>query len=209
MTKHQTISAERACALAFAKAPWLREYVDFRQRDYENSAGDIIVHLYSGDTVFDGDFAVEANSVLVDGNLDVRGVLSDCADRQFTLLVVLGDLTARDMLSCGSVAVDGSVHVERLIYVNSLFDCSFVVYGDLSADGFVEEGSHSWVGGNIDTRQIVQCALHQGRGDAKQEYEDGSEVEASEVLLPEFLDGDNTEIRAIFMAQREGRVVLK
>lgn len=211
MADYQEISVARAQSLVAEKAPWLEEHVDFRRSENPWSESESLIRLYSGDVVFDGDFAAGPDSVLVDGNLKVSGLLTDCHDADRMQFVVLGDVEARDLMSFSEMVIGGAVRVERLIYLNSLNDYSFLVYGDLSADGLVEEGMYSWVGGDIEARHVlsIQNQIRQGRGDEEREYPGADEADAVEVFLPEFLDDGYPKMRKILAAQRKGKIVLK
>src|SRR5690349_7506112 len=99
---YRLIGPDEAMALVQARAPSLSP--DFLADEYRNEDGETVIRLYSGDTRFEPNFAVEEDTVLVDGNLSVTGLLSDCGDADHTLLVVLGDVTA------GHLFLQGEAH---------------------------------------------------------------------------------------------------
>lgn len=78
--------------------------------------------------------------MLITGNLEVGGLLSDCAEAEHTLLVVLGDLQAKNVFVRGELAIAGSLRVQGVVYANSLNDYALTVGKDLSADALIETG---------------------------------------------------------------------
>ncbi|NVB38755.1 hypothetical protein G6O69_13020 [Pseudenhygromyxa sp. WMMC2535] len=211
MADYQEIPVMQAQALVAEKAPWLEGYADFRRHVYPWTINETVIRLYPGDVVFDGDFAAGPDSVLVAGSLKVSGLLTDCHEADRMQLYVLGDVEARDLMSFSEVVIGGAACVERLVYLNSLNDYSFSVYGDLSADGLVEEGMDSWVGGEIEARHVLslQNQIRQGRGEQERDYPGADGDDATEVFLPEFLDDGYPKMAEILAALREGRIVLK
>ncbi|MFD0572814.1 hypothetical protein ACFQ0T_30745 [Kitasatospora gansuensis] len=67
-------------------------------------------YLHSGDLVAPADLDHDV-ALVVDGDLTVHGFLDDSSSG-LGLLVVLGDLTVRHLVSWGSVHVTGDLHAE-------------------------------------------------------------------------------------------------
>ncbi|MER5864291.1 hypothetical protein [Kitasatospora sp. NPDC002040] len=71
-------------------------------------------YLHAGDLVVPEDLDHDI-ALVVDGDLTVHGFLDDHVSGA-GLLVVLGDLTVRDLVSRGSVHVTGDLHAEGVVY---------------------------------------------------------------------------------------------
>ena len=211
MSEYNEIPAEQAEELLARRSPALAKQVDFRRDEYENEDGDWVVRLYRGDTEIDSNFTVESDSVLVDGNLRVRGLLSDCGDVDQTLLVVIGDVVARDLHTNGEMIVGGNVSVERLIYANSANDYSFLVHGSVTTQALVEEGMLCWVGGPIEAATVLslQNEIRQGVGADQARFVERQAEDAGAVFVPELTADGYPEMRKIRQAQEEGRQTLR
>jgi hypothetical protein len=128
----QTIDSTRAAELVGDLAS-----TSFGEQD------DLHFALHEGDLIHAGDFALEAQEVLiVTGNLSVTGCLSDAFQNEDdgSKLYVLGDLRARDMVCGSEVRVKGNLEVANVLYANSFDMDTLGVGGTLSAKLFIEEG---------------------------------------------------------------------
>ncbi|MEZ4460884.1 MAG: hypothetical protein R3E66_14400 [bacterium] len=67
--------------------------------------------VHDGDLEIEGNFTVDPTPTLVWGNLTVKGTLIDGREGGQTLLVVLGDLTADNVVVRSALGVSGTVHV--------------------------------------------------------------------------------------------------
>ncbi len=106
--------------------------------------------------------------------------------------------------------VGGNVEVQRLVYLNSLNDYSFLAHGNLSAQSLVEEGMYTWIGGTVSCKQVlsIQNTIEQGSGDAKKQLVERRATDPKLVFLPEFLDDGYPTMGEIYQAQKDGRQVL-
>ena len=211
MPNYITITGEEAASLVQSRHLEFAKEVDFFRDEYKNEDGDSVVRLYTGDTVFDGNFAVGSDTVLVDGNLSVQGLLSDCEESDHTLLVVLGNVTARDILSAGEMSIRGNVLVERLVYLNSLNDYRFLVGGDLTAEALAEDGMFTWIHGEIHAKRVLSLhnEIKQGVGAAQTRFVQRRASSPRDFFLPEFLADDYPDIGEIGHAQKQGKIVLR
>lgn len=96
---------------------------------------DVPVYLHKGDLTIDGSFA-NAHTLVVDGDLTIRGSYDDYRGRGTGILVVLGDLRAEHVVSWGSIAVTGTLDATGLVYAY-YNDYSFEVAGPVTARAVV------------------------------------------------------------------------
>ncbi|MFE7094451.1 hypothetical protein [Streptomyces erythrochromogenes] len=101
--------------------------------DYLQDTG-IAWQYHSGDLVVPEDLALDI-ALVVDGDLIVHGFLDDYV-RDIGLLVVLGDLVVRDLVSWGSVYVGGDLRAEGVVY-GYYNDFTFEVQGQVHARALV------------------------------------------------------------------------
>ncbi|MFJ1569527.1 hypothetical protein [Streptomyces erythrochromogenes] len=95
---------------------------------------DIAWQYHPGDLVVPEDLALD-NALVVDGDLIVHGFLDDYV-RDIGMLVVLGDLVVRDLVSWGSVYVGGDLRAEGIVY-GYYNDFTFEVAGQVHARALV------------------------------------------------------------------------
>ncbi|MEU6293637.1 hypothetical protein [Streptomyces erythrochromogenes] len=101
--------------------------------DYLQDAG-IGWQYHAGDLVVPEDLALDI-ALVVDGDLIVHGFLDDYV-RDIGMLVVLGDLVVRDLVSWGSVYVGGDLRAEGIVY-GYYNDFTFEVSGAVHARALV------------------------------------------------------------------------
>ena len=104
----------------FVREAGLAEVIDL-VRNANSTAIDRILDLISvwsgpfrihdGDVEVDGNFTVDPTPTIVWGNLTVKGTLVDGREGGQTLLVVLGDPTADNVVVRGARGISGTVHV--------------------------------------------------------------------------------------------------
>jgi predicted DNA-binding WGR domain protein len=100
------------------------------------------VELHEGDLTT-AKLVVGPRPLVVTGNLRVRGLLSDGHKADETLLVVLGDLEAKNIATFGAILVARNAKVREVVYGFSAHDRIFLCGGALSARCFLD-GDH-WV----------------------------------------------------------------
>ncbi|MER7734753.1 hypothetical protein ABTX80_28050 [Streptomyces erythrochromogenes] len=101
--------------------------------DYLRDTG-IGWQYHAGDLVVPEDLALDI-ALVVDGDLIVHGFLDDYV-RDIGMLVVLGDLVVRDLVSWGSVYVGGDLRAEGIVY-GYYNDFTFEVAGEVHARALV------------------------------------------------------------------------
>jgi hypothetical protein len=93
------------------------------------------VRVHRGDLTIDGSFA-NAHTLVVDGDLTIRGSYDDYRGNGIGILVVLGDLRAEHVVSWGSIAVTGTLQATGLVYAY-YNDFTFEVAGPVKARALV------------------------------------------------------------------------
>jgi hypothetical protein len=140
---------------------------------------------------------------VVDGDLAVDGPLLDCMAADYSLLVVLGNLSAHDMAFGGAVFVAGNLTSRGVVYANSLNDHRVTVHGVLTARALVEEGSYVWAQ-QVDAERFasLQNTIAQGRPPVT--LDAGRASPPDSIFRPEILEeGDvDGELRAALQAGR-------
>jgi hypothetical protein len=96
--------------------------------------------LYDGNTALP-DLAVGGDTVIVNGNLTISGTLEDCEGVDSSLLIVLGNVTCKNLITLSGIFITGHLNVTNAILGDSLCDYALHVGGDLKA-GTIIEGGH-------------------------------------------------------------------
>lgn len=161
------------------------------------------IELLSGPAKIAGDLAIGPSALLVDGDLTVTGCLEDGHAADQTLLVVLGNLSARSLLTLSEIAVTGHVRVKDLVYGNSMGDNRLSVGGDLTAaiivgDGhwFVIEGRRKGIAIAVDTTASLKDA----------EYVD---EEPRRLFVAQVMDGEHLDLPRVARRIRAGKSIVK
>jgi hypothetical protein len=129
---------------------------------------------------------------LVDGDLHVRGLLTDAAN-DHSLLIVLGDLHVERAVICSEIIVTGDLLIDQEAVFDSMGDYKLSVGGNVTARGFIESDH------GVDVR-----------GEWKLEHCFERGQDAAEVLDEECLDEDGYHLFSeIAGCIREGRSVFK
>lgn len=106
------------------------------------------IQLYTGDTVLPG-LVVGKDIVVVDGNLTVDGLIEDCDGVDSSLLVVLGDVMCKNLITLSSIYITGNLSVKDIVLGDSLCDYALKVGGDLQTRTIVEGGHWFEVAGEL------------------------------------------------------------
>ncbi len=151
---------------------------------------DSAVDFFSGQTSFD-DYEV-FDVTLVDGDLRVRGLLTDAAN-DHSLLIVLGDLRVQRAVICSEIIVTGSLVIDEEAAFDSMGDYKLSVGGNVTAKGLIESDHGMDVRGEW---KLERC------------FERGQE--ASEILDEECLDEDGYHLFSEIAGRiREGSSAFK
>jgi hypothetical protein len=147
---------------------------------------DAAVFSHKGDLTIDGSFD-NAHTLIVDGNLTIRGSYDDYRDG-IGILLVLGDMRAEHIVSWGSIAVTGTLESTGLVYA---------YYNDFTFE----------VGGPVKARALVvfDKAANYPRVDAAVVQSEGGERAAlavrhfaPELMIEDLLDKEDPDASGIF-----------
>ena len=97
---------------------------------------------------------VGADIIKLKGDLDIAGTLEDCEKADSSLLIVLGNLSCRNLINLGSMHVTGNVNVEQTILGDSLCDYSLSAGGNISARTILDNGHHIVARGRIHVQDL-------------------------------------------------------
>lgn len=208
MPEFTEISARMARKIVKSACPAIEDEIDFERDEYMNEDETIVVRHYKGDTHFDQDFAIEADTVLVSGDLIVNGLLSDCNIAEHTLLVVCGNLKATNLHARGEVIVGGNLDIGELAYLSSSNDYMLHVGGSLFAQAFIEEGTYCVILGNIEAHKILSLQSEIVQGREMQPVVERRAACAYDILQPHLLEDAYPDRRAVLAAQRNHTALL-
>jgi hypothetical protein len=137
MQNQKKVSIEDASELIKASQSKLKKnIIEELNYFYED---DIIV--YSGNTELKK-LAVGRDIVIVDGDLMVNESIEDCDECDASLLVVLGNLSCKNIITMSSILIAGNLDVENAILGDSLCDHILLVEGDIKATAILDFGHH-------------------------------------------------------------------
>lgn len=94
---------------------------------------------YEGDAVLP-ELEVGNDLVIVNGNLDVTGNLSDCNGVDSSLLIVLGNVKCKNLITLSAIHITGDLHVDLTLLGDSLNDYACNIGGNLQARTIIEGG---------------------------------------------------------------------
>ncbi|MEN7551501.1 hypothetical protein AAG747_26525 [Rapidithrix thailandica] len=86
---------------------------------------------------------------IVDGNLEIEGLLEDAVN-DHSLLIVLGDLSVDRAIIMSEVIVTGNFIIREIAVFDSLGDYTLNVGGDLIAKGYIESDHHENIKGKCE-----------------------------------------------------------
>ena len=172
----QEITFDEATALIESAANSLQKDILRELKPMSEGSGKII--CYNGDTNLQ-ELKVGEAVVIVNGNLNVTGIISDCEGVDSSLLIVLGNATCKNLITLSVIHITGDLKVAYTLLGDSLNDYVCNIGGNLEA-GTIVEGGH-WI--------IVQ-----GEATFKYLYHSHCEVkDKNGVLKPNLADADLME----------------
>ena len=148
----------------------------------------------------DGDFeldelAASCDCLIVNGNLHVRGLLETCHEVEEGALIVLGNVTAGNVIVHDSwCVISGNFHAGH-VYANSSNNCGMVVGGNVQAESLVEFGQHIHVMGDVQT-DLVLSGMNQIQTDGQEhaarrlDRATGVQQKLTEVFQPLCVEAD-------------------
>jgi hypothetical protein len=108
-------------------------------RELESFSEMSSILLYEGDTELTT-LLVGKDIILVNGNLTVTDYIQDCNGVDTSLLIVLGDVTCKNVITLSGMFVTGDLHVAYTILGDSLCDYALTVGGNLKARTILNGG---------------------------------------------------------------------
>jgi hypothetical protein len=108
-------------------------------RELEPLSDVCTIMLYEGNTELPA-LLVGKDIIIVNGNLTVTGNIEDCQGVDTSLLIVLGDVTCKNLITLSGIFITGNLHVEHTILGDSLCDHPLKVEGDLKATTILNGG---------------------------------------------------------------------
>jgi len=151
-----------------------------------------------------GDLEVGPDVLLVEGSLRVGGRVQDGNKADQTLLIVLGDLRARDLVALSSIQVGGSLQISNAIYGNSMGDDTLLVGGETRARGVIGDGHWFKFHGGLKAEVRISADT---TDTLKDPDFDGEELKRA--LIPEVLSGGRISLKKMIAALSAGKDVLK
>ncbi len=109
--------------------------------------------LYEGDAVFKN-FDIGTSAVIVNGNLNVQDTIADCQRADNSILIVLGDVSCKNLLNLSAMHISGNLEVRNVLLGDSLCDYTLSVGGNLTAPTILDYGHSISVKGKISARDI-------------------------------------------------------
>ncbi|MFH7014732.1 hypothetical protein [Flavobacterium sp. FlaQc-47] len=144
MENFKEISLKEAITLINQKESVLNDEIIPELKAFYDVAGKIV--LYSGETNLEN-LIVGNDIVLVNGDLNVADVIEDCDKVDSSLLIVLGNVNCKNLITLSSMSFTGDLNATNVILGDSL--CDYVLN----------------VGGNIVTKTILDyghCIIAEG-----------------------------------------------
>jgi predicted DNA-binding WGR domain protein len=117
------------------------EIIDELKPFYEITDENIV--LYSGDTDLK-DFLVGNDICIINGNLTVNNLIEDCNEVDSSLLIVLGNVKCKNLITLSSMHITGDLIVDNVILGDSLCDYALNVGGNIKTETILDYG-HSIV----------------------------------------------------------------
>ena len=94
---------------------------------------------YNGNTEL-SELKVGEDVVIVNGNLNVTGIISDCNSVDSSLLIVLGNVTCKNLITLSAIYITGDLKVAHTLLGDSLNDYECKIGGNLEARTIIEGG---------------------------------------------------------------------
>jgi hypothetical protein len=133
----QEITINEAIALIESTATILQKDILRELKAFGDN--NIKVICYSGDTSLPELIVGEA-VVIVNGNLNVTTIISDCDGVDSSLLIVLGNVNCKNVITLSAMYITGNLQVAHTLLGDSLNDYVTHVGGDLEVRTIIEGG---------------------------------------------------------------------
>ncbi|OXA87298.1 hypothetical protein [Flavobacterium hercynium] len=114
-------------------------------------AGKIV--LYSGTTTLDN-LVVGNDIVIVDGDLNITDIIEDCEGVDSSLLIVLGNVNCKSLITLSSIFITGDLNATNAIVGDSLCNLSLDVGGNIVTKTILEYGHAIAAEGTITVNDV-------------------------------------------------------
>jgi hypothetical protein len=131
------ISLEEAIKLINATESVLNAEIIDELKDFYEVAGKII--LYSGETNLQN-LVVGNDIVLINGNLNVVEIIEDCEKVDSSLLIVLGNVNCKNLITLSGISIIGDLNAENAILGDSLCNYALNVGGNIVTKTILDYG---------------------------------------------------------------------
>lgn len=107
--------------------------------------------------------------LIVNGNLNVAGNISDCDGVDSSLLIVLGNVKCKNLLTFSAMHITGDLHVDHTLLGDSLNDYQCNIGGNLQARTIIENGHWIIVQGEATFQYLYDshCKVKDRNGELK------------------------------------------
>src|ERR1044072_4291467 len=133
----QEITFKEAIALIESTDTILQKDILRELKAFADVSGKVI--CYTGDTTLP-ELKVGDAVVIVNGNLNVAGIISDCEGVDASLLIVLGNVSCKNVITLSAMHITGNLQVEHTLLGDSLNDYVTNVGGNLDVRTIIEGG---------------------------------------------------------------------
>lgn len=133
----QEITFSEASAIIKSTDTILQKDILRELKAFADVSGKVI--CYTGDTTLP-ELKVGEAVVIVNGNLNVAGIISDCEGVDASLLIVLGNVSCKNVITLSAMHITGNLQVEHTLLGDSLNDYVTNVGGNLDVRTIIEGG---------------------------------------------------------------------
>lgn len=95
--------------------------------------------------------------VLVDGDLEVGGLVTDSQQADDSMLIVLGNLSCENLVTLSTIYITGNLDVENTILADSCCDCMLMVGENIDCHTLLDYGHTVISRRKINAQDIFSC----------------------------------------------------
>ncbi|MBE8723546.1 hypothetical protein [Flavobacterium hungaricum] len=139
MEKFKEVSLDDAIQLINENNSIFKEEIVDELNAFYEVAGKIV--LYSGETNLDN-LVVGNDIVIVNGNLNIADIIEDCEKVDSSLLIVLGDVNCKNLITLSSMYITGDLNARNVVLGDSLCDYVLNVGGNIVTKTILDYGHH-------------------------------------------------------------------
>jgi hypothetical protein len=174
-TMTQEITIKEATELIKSAATSLQKDIMSVLKDFSK---DRKIICYNRNTKL-SELEVGKDVVIVNGNLNVTGIISDCEGVDSSLLIVLGDVTCKNLITLSAMYITGDLKVALTLLGDSLNDYSCKIGGNLKVRTIIEGGHWIEVKGEAKFKYLyhTHCEAEDKNGKLKPNLADADLME--------------------------------